>query len=350
MTSRQPDTMPPGTTGHAAIPGNGRTADARHRPVPAPRRPGLVLPLALLILVGLAGLRSEITRPRWDGPLHGDALAVALALEVVLGIMLVITIRRLVTRAHAGTVNAAPASTAAVKLLRVLVVVLSTGMIAVAVTTLVGLHQHLFSGPATTQPGQAASAAPSSPATGPGRHSSFTLHVHLHLHVPTALLYGLLVLLVLGGMALRIWWARRFRPSGPPRAYQYLGKDSQDLREAVESGRWALRTVDDARAAIIACYVAMETSLAERGAARGIAETPDELLTRAMVTGIVHGTAAARLTALFYEARFSSHPLDRGQRDAAEQALAELGAALAEAEATGTRASRSRANRRGARA
>src|SRR5215472_539382 len=176
MTSRQPDTMPPGTTGHAAIPGDGRTADARHRPVPAPRRPGLVLPLALLILVGLAGLRSEITRPRWDGPLHGDALAVALALEVVLGIMLVITIRRLVTRAHGGTVNAAPASATAVKLLRVLVVVLSTGTIAVAVTTLIGLHQHLFSGPATAQPGQAASAAPSSPATGPGRHSSFTLH------------------------------------------------------------------------------------------------------------------------------------------------------------------------------
>ena len=49
----------------------------------------------------------------------------------------------------------------------------------------------------------------------------------------------------------------------------------------MESGRSALRTVDDARAAIIACYVAMENSLAERGAARAVADTPDELLARA---------------------------------------------------------------------
>ena len=77
----------------------------------------------------------------------------------------------------------------------------------------------------------------------------------------------------------------------------------------MESGRSALRTVDDARAAIIACYLAMETSLAERGAARGVADTPGELLTRATESGLVRGTAAGRLTALFYEARFSSHPL-----------------------------------------
>ena len=103
---------------------------------------------------------------------------------------------------------------------------------------------------------------------------------------------------------------------------------TQDLRKAVDSGRSALRTVDDARAAIIACYVAMENSLAERGTTRAVADTPDELLARATASGLVRGTAAARLTALFYEARFSSHPLGRGQRDAAEQALDDLAAAL----------------------
>jgi hypothetical protein len=96
----------------------------------------------------------------------------------------------------------------------------------------------------------------------------------------------------------------------------------------VESGRTALRTLDDARAAIIACYVAMEASLAQRGTARGVADTPDELLARATGRGVVRGTAAVRLTALFYEARFSSHPLNPGQRDAAEQALDELAATL----------------------
>jgi hypothetical protein len=75
----------------------------------------------------------------------------------------------------------------------------------------------------------------------------------------------------------------------------------------------------------------METSLAERGAARTAADTPDELLARATTSGIVHGGAAGRLTALFYEARFSSHMLEAGQRDAAEQALDELARALAEA-------------------
>src|SRR6516164_8473142 len=86
MTSRQPETMPPGAAGHAAIPGDGDvrdrgTAGARHRLVSAPRWPVLVLPLALLIIVGLAGLQGEVARPRWDGPLHSDAVAVGLALE-----------------------------------------------------------------------------------------------------------------------------------------------------------------------------------------------------------------------------------------------------------------------------
>ena len=358
MTSRQPESMPPGTSGYAAIssagPGDGglrgdREAGARHRGASASRWPVLVLPLTLLIIVGLAGLGGEIAGLRWDGPLHGDPVAVGLALEVVLGIMLVIAMRRLSAR----TVNAGPAGAVAVKVRRVLVVVLGGGMIAVALTMLVGLRQHVFSGPASgsasgsgaARPGQQASGTSSSAATRPGRHFSFSFHPHLP-HVPFPVLYGLLVLLVLGGVALRMWWVRSYgRRPGSLRAYRYLGRDSQDLREAVESGRSALRAIDDARAAIIACYVAMENSLAERGTARALADTPDELLRRATATGIVRGTAAARLTELFYEARFSSHPLDRGQRDAAAQALAELAAALAEAGAADTQAGRSRANR-----
>ena len=152
-------------------------------------------------------------------------------------------------------------------------------------------------------------------------------------HIPLAvLLYALLVVVLLAGVVLSIWWARRLRPPGGPGKTTSSRRTPEGLREAVESGRSALRTLDDARAAIIACYVAMESSLAERGAARGVADTPDELLARATETGVVRGTAAARLTALFYEARFSSHPLDRRQRDAAEQALDELAAALARPE------------------
>ena len=287
-----------------------------------------LLPLALLIILGLAGLRGVVATPRWNGPMHRDGLVVGLALEVVLGTLLVITIGRRSGGLDAQRADPAAVNAVAVKLRGVLIFVLSAGMIAVAVTIFFGLHLHLF----TAKPSEpiirrTATATPkvTVPPLGSVRGSTF--------HIPVAaLLYASLVVVLLAGVVLSIWWARRLRPSIAPREDDFIAEDSEDLREAVESGRSALRTVDDARAAIIACYVAMESSLAERGAARGIADTPDELLARAKETGIVRGAAAARLTALFYEARFSSHPLDHRQRDAAEQALDELAAALAETE------------------
>jgi hypothetical protein len=97
-----------------------------------------------------------------------------------------------------------------------------------------------------------------------------------------------------------------------------------ELARAVESGRAALSELDDARAAIIACYVAMETSLAEAGTKRGLAETPDELLERAMAAGQVQARPARTLTGLFYEARFSTHPMPPAKRQQAERALADI--------------------------
>jgi Domain of unknown function (DUF4129) len=144
-----------------------------------------------------------------------------------------------------------------------------------------------------------------------------------------AILYGLLVVALVAAVVLSVWWSRRYRLSFRTRGDGYIAEDPEDLREAVESGRAALRAVDDARAAIIACYAAMERSLAERGTARAVADTPDELLSRATSSGLVRGTAGARLTALFYEARFSSHPLGPEQRDAAARALDELATDLA---------------------
>jgi len=191
----------------------------------------------------------------------------------------------------------------------------------VAATILTGLHLHVFSAKPPAKPTPAP--APQRQLYPPVPHSVSFLRIPL-----SAILYGLLIVALLAGVVLSIWWSRRFRLPARARDGGFVAEDPEDLREAVESGRSALRTVDDARAAIIACYVAMEKSLAERGAARAVADTPDELLARATTSGLVHGTAAARLTALFYEARFSSHPLGRGQRDAAEQALDELAAAL----------------------
>jgi hypothetical protein len=120
MTSRQPGTTPSG-----------------------PRWPVLVVPLTLLIILGLTGLRGAVTKPRWDGPLQRDGVIIGLALEVVLGVLLLITIRRRAVSADGG--NAAAVSAVAVKLRGVLIFVLSAGMVAVAVTIIVGLHLRVFS-------------------------------------------------------------------------------------------------------------------------------------------------------------------------------------------------------------
>ena len=292
---------------------------------PGPSWP-LVLPLTLLVILGLAGLRGAVTTPRWNGPLRHDGLVIGLALEVILGVLLLLAYRRR-ARAMRGGV---PVNDVAAKLRGFLVLVLGAGMIAVAVAIFFSLHLHLGGG---VQPAPTFTVKPI-PKRKPrpqGAQPGGSFHVPV-----TVILYVLLVVLLVAAVLLSIWWSRRFGPSFGGRTTGFLAEDPEDLREAVESGRQALRTVDDARAAIIACYVAMETSLAERGAARAVADTPDELLARATASGLVRGTAAARLTALFYEARFSSHPLGRGQRDAAEQALDELAAALAAPEAKAT--------------
>jgi hypothetical protein len=149
--------------------------------------------------------------------------------------------------------------------------------------------------------------------------------------ISLALLQELLIAVLLAvllaaliAIAIRAW--RRYR-ARRPRSDVPLAEQTDtpaDLARAVESGRVALREVDDARAAIIACYAAMEESLADAGAARTVAETPDELLARAVAAELVSGAPAGRLTGLFYEARFSTHPMPRSQRDDAEGALAEL--------------------------
>jgi hypothetical protein len=302
--------------------GDTGTPDAGPRAGSGPSWP-LVLPVTLLVILGLAGLRGAVTAPRWNGPLRHEGLAIGLALEAILGVLLVLTIRRRSRAMRAAPPGGVPANDVAGKLRGGLTVVLGAGMIAVAVAILFSLRLHLGGNiaPAPTisvRPRPKGKPLPKGPQPGPGFHVSLTVT-----------LYVLLVVLLVAAVLLSVWWARRFRPSFGGKTSGFLAEDPEDLREAVESGRQALRTVDDARAAIIACYVAMETSLAERGAARAVADTPDELLARATTSGLVRGTAAARLTALFYEARFSSHPLGRGQRDAAEQALDELAAALA---------------------
>ncbi|MFE6049941.1 DUF4129 domain-containing protein [Kitasatospora sp. NPDC056446] len=102
------------------------------------------------------------------------------------------------------------------------------------------------------------------------------------------------------------------------------------LAEAVDSGRRAL-TGADARAAVIACYAAMEGSLAASGLPRHAWESPTELLGRVLSDERVDAVGARELTALFREARYSTHPMDDAQVRRARAALDAIAARLADA-------------------
>src|ERR1700728_2182166 len=53
-----------------------------------------LLPLVLLVILIVAGLRGAVAAPRWNGPLKADGVPIGLALEVILAALLIVTLRR----------------------------------------------------------------------------------------------------------------------------------------------------------------------------------------------------------------------------------------------------------------
>jgi hypothetical protein len=284
-----------------------------------------LLPLVLLVVLVIAGLRGVVTAPRWDGPLKGYGVAIGIALEVVFCALLVVVRSREAAARRAG--KSGPYAATAEQdieppqaLRFTLTSVLTACILGVAALLLTDLHLHFFGKPAKLPPVKTAKP----PTPPPFKHGGGggTLHIPLG-----PILYALLIVAIVAAVVVSIWWSTRLRRPAAPLVIEDVS--TEELREAVQEGRAALARIDDARAAIIACYVAMERSLADRGTARGAADTPDELLARAVAAGVVRGGAAGRLTELFYEARFSTHPVGAGQRDAASAALDELAGELA---------------------
>jgi hypothetical protein len=201
--------------------------------------------------------------------------------------------------------------------------VVVTGLIAIPAAVLIAVLAHIHPRRRRQRPHQ-----------NPGGRSG-KLHLRDHGHAAISadyIRYALIALLVAAIIiaAIAIWRRRRLwlLSATSPLAEDEDTDTPAELARAVDSGRLALRELDDARAAIIGCYLAMEASLAEAGATRAAAETPDELLERAVGAGLVDAAPAGRLTALFYEARFSTHPMARARRDEAEQALSDMAASL----------------------
>lgn len=282
------------------------------------RPAGLTVLLAGLLIVGvLVGLRGGFAAPGLRGPLRHDGIGIGAGLEAVLAILLIALLARQ---------RRQPTADFAIRRLRtVLRGVLLAGLAAIPLALLAyrPLRGRL---PPRTQTGPRLPAAPS---VRPTRQQFRPAPVHLPL---AALLYTLLGIVLLAVIVACVALLRR-RPvehgTLPPDEATLADGERTGLRAAVQSGQRALARLDDARAAIIACYLAMERSLAAAGADRTEADTPAEFLDRAAAAGLVRTAAAGRLTGLFYEARFSRHELTGTERSAAEQALRQLDADLA---------------------
>jgi Domain of unknown function (DUF4129) len=273
---------------------------------------------ALVIVLVLAGLRGATRAPGWTGHFHTRGVVVGVALETVLAALLV---------ALEFRTRRTPPRSPVVSRLRIMVrYLLGAGLIAVPLLMVFSLHVRL---PRIQGHAGRVKITGKPPKLHPQPPGS--------LHIPWAdILYGLLVLIVLAG-ALWCWMLMRGRgrEHADDQPGDWLADEPSELGAALESGRSALRRLDDARAAIIACYLAMERSLAAAGANRTEADTPAEFLDRAAAAGLVRTAAAGQLTGLFYEARFSRHELGGTERSAAQHALRQLDADLAEPKGRG---------------
>ncbi|MGA8465731.1 MAG: hypothetical protein WB688_16315, partial [Trebonia sp.] len=189
-----------------------------------------LLPLALLVVLAIVGLRGAVPAPRWNGPLRAEGVVIGIALEVVLGVLLVITLRRDRVARHAAATR--PYSEAddeigvPAALRFALKWLLGGGMVAVAAVLISNLHLHFFikPHPLPTRPVP----IPPRRVTVPHAPQAAAYHVPLG-----PILYGLLVFVIVAAVAISLWWAARLRPALPrllPDA-----ADADELREAVES-------------------------------------------------------------------------------------------------------------------
>jgi hypothetical protein len=76
--------------------------------------------------------------------------------------------------------------------------------------------------------------------------------------------------------------------------------------------------------AVIACWVALEDAAASAGVARQPSETPSEFTIRVLAVGGISAPELTRLSALYREARYSSHGSSEEARAEARAALTRL--------------------------
>src|SRR5579862_27663 len=151
-----------------------------------------------------------------------------------------------------------------------------------------------------------------------------------HSATPWPIIAGMAIAIALV-VAMSLWSRRRRyadRSRGPsPRLARILN--------SLAAGHAALTSSADPRAAIIACYAAMEHGFAAAGSAPADADTPAEVLARAAGAGIIRSSSPEVLTGLFRRARYSAEPMTSADSGAAASALEQMRADLLAPEGAG---------------
>ncbi|MGW4648606.1 DUF4129 domain-containing protein [Kitasatospora sp. NPDC004289] len=284
-------------------------------------------PVLALVAVGCLAFAALALRPsegpsllKATGPLarYGPLLGLAFGAA---GIAVIVKYRTVLAEAMRGKLSpvAERLAGAATAVLRVTVVVLPLFLLLLSAKSC----DHSLPPEPAPSPSPSLSRGPD-----PGRPSTETSWVEI---VVALIGLALVVLLVVTVVVMVVHWLRERRRRLHRLRFRITkgaGAVSEEaLAEAVASGRRAL-TGDDARTAVIACYLAMETSLAESGVVRHDSDSPADLLHRAALAGVVTGPHPQSLATLFREARYSSHPMGEPHLARARSALDAIAAQL----------------------
>ncbi len=180
----------------------------------------------------------------------------------------------------------------------------------------------------TATPTPSAGAANASPASPPERQQAPDLP-----RVVWFLLYGLL--LVLAGLLLWLLWGlverrrRKAQVAGfTPSDLDTFDADAEQRLVDVVQKQLADLSSGSPRNAVVACWLALEEAVTDTGLYRDPSSTSVEFTQKVIEAYTLDEGAIRRLSALYREARFSSHAITEQHRQAASGALQTLNAEL----------------------
>lgn len=142
-----------------------------------------------------------------------------------------------------------------------------------------------------------------------------------------ALIVGVPVTILLLLLARRIvdWLVEAPPSSGTPDPPpQHLYRDFTLVEDAVNAALTDMDLGDDARSAIMACWVHFEHASEVVGIDREHSDTPADLVRKLLERHELDGEALARLSEAYLRARYSPHQVGEADRDRAREALIAL--------------------------